>query len=321
MKRRKILLAGLSLLSAWSVAGVMKGPGAKLLAGPEPAEAMAQEGDRLPAGHLVIIGGAEDRTGDRVILRHMLALTGRPDPVVTVIAAASAFPDFVWGRYDRVFEELGVTRRRHVPVGSRDDGDNPELAAVIEQSHVVLLTGGDQRRLLGLIGGTGIERAIDHAYRVGGACIAGTSAGAAAMSRNMLTGRSISDGLGLLRGALIDQHFSQRRRLDRLATAVARHPQLIGIGVDEDTALVISRGRKFEVIGSGAVTIVDGRRLGAPVEEVDMEELLQASSMQIHQLPSGVSSAADHHRQKENMLEEEVSALQALAEVLPVLTR
>jgi cyanophycinase len=321
MKRRKILLAGLSLLSAWSVAGVMKGSGSRLLAGSEPAEAMVQAEDRRPAGHLVIIGGAEDRTGDRVILRRMLALTGRQDPVVTVIAAASAFPDFVWGRYDRVFEELGVARRRHVPVGSRDDADNPELAALIEQSHLVLLTGGDQRRLLGLIGGTGLERALDHAYRVSGVCIAGTSAGAAAMSRNMLAGRSISDGLGLLRGALIDQHFSQRRRLDRLATAVARHPQLIGIGVDEDTALVISRGRKFEVIGSGAVTIVDGRRLGAPVEDVDMEALLQTSSMQIHQLPSGVSSAADHYRQKENMLQEEISALQALAEVLPVLTR
>lgn len=321
MERRKILFAGLGLLSAWSVAGVMRGPGANLLAGPEPAEAMSQAEDRQPTGHLVIIGGAEDRTGDRVILRHMLALTGRPDPVVTVIAAASAFPDFVWGRYDRVFEELGVTRRRHAAIGSREDSEHPELAALIEQSHVVLLTGGDQRRLLGLIGGTGIERALDRAYRVGGACIAGTSAGAAAMSRNMLTGRSISDGLGLLRGALIDQHFSQRRRLDRLATAVAKHPKLIGIGVDEDTALVISRGRKFEVIGSGTVTIVDGRRLDAPVEDVDMEQLLRASSMQIHQLPSGVSSAADHHQQKENMLEEEMSALHALVEVLPVLTR
>lgn len=317
------MFAGLSLglLSEWSVAGVFKGSSADARSDSAPAEAMLQPGGRQPAGHLVIIGGAEDRTGDRVILRHMLALTGRADPVVTVIAAASAFPDFVWGRYDRVFEELGVTRRRHAAIGSREDSENPDLAALIEQSHVVLLTGGDQRRLLGLIGGTGVERALDRAYRVNGLCIAGTSAGAAAMSRDMLAGRSISEGLGLLRGALIDQHFSQRRRLDRLASAVARHPQLIGIGVDEDTALVISRGKKFEVIGAGTVTIVDGRRLGAPVEDVDMEELLQASSMQIHQLPAGVSSAAGRSRQKGDMLGEEMPALQALVEVLPVLTR
>lgn len=321
MKRRKFLFAGLSLMSTWSAAGVFKGSSADALSRPAPADAMLQPKGRQPAGHLVIIGGAEDRTGDRVILRHMLALTGRTDPVVTVIAAASAFPDFVWGRYDRVFEELGVTRRRHAAVNSREDGENPELAALIEQSHAVLLTGGDQRRLLSLIGGTGVERALDRAYRVNGLCIAGTSAGAAAMSRDMLTGRSISDGLGLLRGALIDQHFSQRRRLDRLASAVARRPQLIGIGVDEDTALVISRGKKFEVIGSGTVTIVDGRRLGSPVEEVDMEELLRASSMQIHQLQAGVSSAADRHKPKGDMLEGEMAALQALSEVLPVLTR
>lgn len=312
---------GLGLLSPWSVAGVLKDSSANTLSGPASADALLQPGTRQPAGHLVIIGGAEDRTGDRLILRHMLALTGRRDPVVTVIAAASAFPDFVWGRYDRVFEELGVTQRRHAAIGSRDDSENPQLAALIEQSHVVLLTGGDQRRLLGLIGGTGVERALDRAYRINGLCIAGTSAGAAAMSREMLAGRSISDGLGLLRGTLIDQHFSQRRRLDRLASAVAKHPQLIGIGVDEDTALVISRGKKFEVIGSGTVTIVDGRRLNAPVEDVDIEELLQASSMQIHMLPSGVSSAIDRHKQKSEMLEEEISALQALAEVLPVLTR
>lgn len=321
MKRRKFLFASLSLLSTWSAAGVFKNSGANPSSGSAPADAVLRPGVRQPAGHLVIIGGAEDRTGDRVILRHMLALTGQADPVVTVIAAASAFPDFVWGRYDRVFEELGVTRRRHAAIGSREDGENPELAALIEQSHVVLLTGGDQRRLLGLIGGTGVERALDRAYRINGLCIAGTSAGAAAMSRDMLAGRSISDGLGLLRGALIDQHFSQRRRLDRLASAVARHPQLIGIGVDEDTALVISHGKKFEVIGSGTVTIVDGRRLGSPVEEIDMEELLRASSMQIHQLPAGVSSIANRDKSKGGMFEEEMAALQALTEVLPVLTR
>lgn len=321
MKRRKILFAGLILMSAGAVAGAFKISGINTLADSRPAGTMLQPGARQPAGHLVIIGGAEDRTGDRVILRRMLALTGRPDPVVTVITAASAFPDFVWGRYDRVFEELGVTQRRHGAIGSRDDSENPELAALIEQSHVVLLTGGDQRRLLGLIGGTSIERALNHAYRVNGACIAGTSAGAAAMSRNMLSGRSISDGLGLLRGALIDQHFSQRRRLDRLGSTVARHPQLIGIGVDEDTALVISRGKKFEVIGSGTVTIVDGRRLNVPVEDVDMEELVKTSSMQIHLLPSGISSAAYHQERMGNMLEEEISALHALAEVLPILTR
>lgn len=320
MKRRKFLFAGLSLVASCTVAGVVKdaASNARVDLAPHP---MPQPPVRQPAGHLVIIGGAEDRTGDRLILRRMLALTGQADPVVTIISAASAFPEFVWGRYDRIFEELGVTQRRHAAISSRDESENPELAALIAQSHVVLLTGGDQRRLLSLIGGTSVEKALDHAYRVNGLCVAGTSAGAAAMSRNMLTGRTISDGLGLLRGALIDQHFSQRRRLDRLASAVARHPRLIGIGVDEDTALIISRGKKFEVIGSGTVTIVDGRRLNVPVEDVDMEELVKTSSMQIHLLPSGISSASDRQKQAGNLLEEEMTALQALAEVLPVLTR
>jgi cyanophycinase len=238
-------------------------------------------------GHLVIIGGAEDRTGDMVILRRFVELTDRDDPQIAVLTAASEIPDIVWGRYDEILTGIGVRRRQYVSINAPEDCNDPALIAQIMQSDGVLVTGGDQRRLMSLIGGTALEGAILYAHQTKGTCIAGTSAGAAAMSRYMLAGRSVSEGIGLVRRAIIDQHFSQRNRLGRLVSAIAARPQLIGVGIDENTALVLTHGRGIDVIGEGGITLVDGRRLPHQSEELALDTLMRLPELQVMQLAQG----------------------------------
>lgn len=286
MHRRQVLHVGLAALASHYLPAHARVAAGATLSG----QTMSPLNRDEPPGSLMIIGGAEDRTGEKKILRRFIELTGRDDPQIAVLPAASAFPDFVWGRYDRVFEELGIRRRMVIALNSPEDCNDPRVTETILQSDGIFLSGGDQRRLAALINGTGVERAIHRAYHQRGACIAGTSAGASVMSRHMLAGRGISDGIGLLPNAIIDQHFSERRRLARLVSFVASTPSLIGIGVDEDTALIISRLRSVEVVGAGGVTVVDARRLPHPVNDADPEQLLQLPEIEIHLLPNGVSS-------------------------------
>ena len=309
MKRRTFLLGGVGVLAAWDM---------RALAGTAPytdmpAAAARRPGRAVPAqirkGHLVIIGGAEDRTGDKLILRRFVELTARVEPQIAVLTAASAFPDLVWGRYDEVLTDLGVERRAYLSVNTPDDCNDPALVAQIMQSDGVLITGGDQRRLMALIGGSAIEHAILHVHQTQGACIAGTSAGASAMSRYMLAGRAVSDGMGLVQNAIIDQHFSQRHRLPRLLSAIAGRPQLIGIGIDENTALIVTRGQSIDVIGEGSITLVDGHRLAHPNDDIDPDMLMQMPEMQVMQLSQGTSYRADAG----------VDAPEALRDILPLL--
>jgi cyanophycinase len=324
MQRRQILLAGLGALGSWHFAAQAGSIRRENVSQQITASRSTSKDQRTRQGRLVIIGGAEDRTGDRIILRRFIELTKCEEPQIAVLPAASAFPDYVWGRYDQVLADLGVKRRVLISVNSPEDCNDPQLAAHILQSDGVLITGGDQRRLVSLIGGTEIDRAIHQAYHKQGACIAGTSAGAAAMSKHMLVGRGMSDGMGLVQDAIIDQHFSERRRLSRLLSAVAQNPHLIGIGVDENTALILKKERGFEVVGAGAVTIVDGRRLTSPVHDVDPEQLQQLPGMHVHRLPQGATYQLASGNDSVNghgalTLPQEFAAPPGLQEVLPVL--
>ena len=161
----------------------------------------------------------------------------------------------------------------------------------------VFLTGGNQLRLSSTIGGTRLSRAIEERHRAG-AVVAGTSAGASALSTHMIAfGASgltpkqrmaqISAGLGLLPGVIIDQHFQQRNRLGRLLALVAQNPSLLGIGVDEDTAGVVTPDQVFEVIGRGSVTIVDGTAAETDAWEVSGHRPLMISNVVMHSLPAG----------------------------------
>jgi cyanophycinase len=249
-------------------------------------------------GHLVIIGGHEDRKRDMEILSRFVELSGGADAKIVVISAASAVAGEMWQIYDKAFGDLGVRHRVHLHLQSRQCANDEEHIKVIRDATGIFMTGGDQKRLLAIIGGTALDAEMHAALKLRGACIGGTSAGASAMSGHMLaTGRaelhpekgsvSLGAGLGFLHRVVVDQHFSERQRLSRLLSVVAQNPYLQGIGIDEDTALVIERGVGIEVLGEGAVTIVDGRSMSTNIAEISDRETPELIDVRLHLLPAG----------------------------------
>jgi cyanophycinase len=249
-------------------------------------------------GHLVIVGGGEDRQRDMEILKRFVELSGGAQAKIVVITAASTIADKMWETYDRAFGELGVERRVHLHLQNRQDANSEEHIRDVLDATGIFMTGGDQKRLLAIIGGTALDAEMHAALKLRGACMGGTSAGASAMSGHMLaTGRaelhpekgsvSLGAGLGFLHKVVIDQHFSERHRLSRLLSVVAQNPYLQGIGIDEDTALVIERGVGIEVLGQGAVTIVDGRSMSTNVADIANSETPELIDVRLHLLPAG----------------------------------
>ena len=250
------------------------------------------------SGHLVIIGGAEDRQQDRVILRKFLELSGGPSAKLRFITAASSVPDVVWTSYQAVFKDLGALDCEVVPMLTREDASKPDVVSQIADADGIFITGGDQTRLMACLWESPAFQALHRAFFVNGACVGGTSAGAAVMSRHMLAlgtptpspqkdTVSTDIGLGFVANAIVDQHFSQRHRLSRLLSALAQRPDLLGVGIDEDTALIIEPNQSVEVVGKGSVTLVDPRRLRTNRETIDDGEKLEMLGLQLHLLPAG----------------------------------
>lgn len=254
--------------------------------------------DKQQNGHLVIIGGGEDRTYGKQILGRFIDLSGGPDAGIVVITAASRVSDQMWEIYQQAFGELGVINLHHLQIDSRGDANSEHAASLLGGASGIFMTGGDQKRLLALIGATAVDRALHVAFKERGACIGGTSAGASAMSGHMLAkgeavlqpekgAVSMGAGLGLVQHVLIDQHFSERQRLGRLLTAVAQNPYLQGVGIDEDTALVIERGVGIEILGEGAVTVIDGRHMRSNLALIANRESPEMIDVHLHLLPAG----------------------------------
>lgn len=249
------------------------------------------------SGKLVIIGGAEDHKRHCTILKTVLDLSGENRPNVAVIAAASSDPGRAGKDYEKVFSELGAGPVRILKLDSRQSARDPDAAGCLEAA-VIFITGGDQLRLTSILGGTDLLNKL-HQRFAEGVVLAGTSAGASAMSCTMIVGGSgrvppqrslseLSPGLSFLPQVLIDQHFAQRGRFGRLLAMVALNPSLIGLGIDEDTAVIVREQRFLEVIGSFGVTVVDGSALvHSNISETAPRETLTLSSFNLHTLARG----------------------------------
>jgi len=251
----------------------------------------------VPLGTLCLIGGAEDRTGRRDVLRGFLDLAGGAGARVAVLATASSLGPEILESYAEVFTALGAAEVVPVRPSSRDEAGDQALADRLTGVDAVFMTGGNQLKLTAVVGGTRVGEAIRSAYQKG-AVVGGTSAGASAVSEHMIAFGDEHDtprqgvtasaaGLGLLPDVIVDQHFSQRNRYGRLLSLVARSPRLLGIGVDEDTAAVVRGGHLLEVMGSGCVFVADG---SAAVSDAHLAELgapLLVSGVVVHTLPAG----------------------------------
>lgn len=248
-------------------------------------------------GCLIIIGGHEDRDpkGERAILREVARHVRGGKLVLATVA--SHRPEGYFDEYEKAFADLDVGELVELYVEERSQAGNRDKLSVLDDAAGVFFSGGDQLRITSQIGDTGIEAKVRSLYDRGGV-VAGTSAGASVMSETMLVkGTSkethrigdlhMSPGIGLVRDVIIDQHFAERGRMGRLLGAVAHNPRVLGLGIDEDTAAVLS-GDTFEVIGSGGVYVVDGTDVSyCNVAEAQAERALSMHDVRVHVLSAG----------------------------------
>jgi cyanophycinase len=248
-------------------------------------------------GTVIVIGGAEDKIRDRIILNRFVSLAGGEEAIVCVISTASSLGHEAGERYRVVFGELGVQTVRPLHAVTRAQANDETFARQVRDATGIFLTGGNQLRLSSTLGGTRLASAILDRFQAG-AVIAGTSAGASAMSSHMIAfGASgatpkhrmaaIAAGLGVLPGVIVDQHFQQRNRLGRLLSLIAQNPSLLGLGVDEDTAGVVGPDQILEVIGRGSVTVVDGAAAETDAWEIKGHKPVMISGVVLHSLPAG----------------------------------
>jgi cyanophycinase len=247
------------------------------------------------AGVLIAIGGHEDKDGERVILKEVASRVR--DGVLVLATVASHQPEGYRDMYEKAFADLGVKDLRELYVNERCETSDPEKLAVFDGAAAVFFTGGDQLRISSQVGDTPVEARVREVLERGG-LVAGTSAGASMMSETMLVRGSnqesyrigdlhMAPGLGLVRDMIIDQHFAERGRIGRLLGAVAHNPRVLGVGIDEDTAVIIERG-KMRVIGRGAIYVVDGADVShSNVAEADADQALSMHDVRLHVLSCG----------------------------------
>ena len=259
---------------------------------------MAQDEDEAvddgdSPGRLLIIGGAEDRCCGTGLLERFVELCGGERARIVLVTTATGMPDQVHAEYEQVFRKLGVDRTSELRLRGRADADSDEAAAELTVATGVFFSGGDQSRLRTLVGSRTSQ--VLRQRLTSGLVVGGTSAGATAMGRTMILGGEgpevsaaavrTGPGLGLVPKALIDMHFGERGRLPRLLSAVAQDPDHLGIGIDENTA-ILAEGNGFEVLGTGVATVVDAENATVvhPAGDCDPITLF---GVRLHVLPAG----------------------------------
>ncbi|MBI5848518.1 MAG: cyanophycinase [Nitrospirae bacterium] len=258
-----------------------------------------------PRGRLLAIGGHEDKGAKCEILKEFVRLAkGKASLVVMTIAAKNAKE--LGKEYARVFRNFGVKDITVVDISTREDTHTKKSVLAIEKATGVFFTGGDALDVTGLLGGTEIDRLLHKRYEEG-MILGGTSAGAAMMSHAIiidgesdanprLSDVQIAPGEEFIMGAIIDTHFSQRGRHGRLISAVAQHPHDLGIGIDENTAILLE-DHQFRVLGEGAVTVIDvGSAKYTNVPDAKEGESLALYDVKMHILPAGHGFDLEAHQ-------------------------
>ena len=257
------------------------------------------ESDLSTKNAILIIGGAEDKLHGKEILQTFFNCSGGSDAILGIIPCASREPMVIGDRYSSIFEEMGAKQIKVLDVRDRSDADAPVHLDFVEECTGIFMTGGDQLRLCGLLAETPLmERVVARAQKQE-ISLAGTSAGAAVMGYHMIAGGSSGEspnralvdmamGLGIIPGILVDQHFYNRNRLARLLSAIASHPDLLGIGIDEDTCAMLENDGTIRVLGKGTVTIVDAKDISYTNQsQIHGNEPLSIHNLKLHILCYG----------------------------------
>lgn len=260
-----------------------------------------------PKGYLIAVGGAEDKGEEEKvkknrldffsegILKQIVELANKKSKAkIEVVTTASSIPDEVWLKYKQAFRRLGCNEVTHLKIYSREEAENPKIIERVEKCNCILFSGGDQLRLCSVLGGTQLIKLIREKYEDEHFVIAGTSAGAAAMSDTMICGGNenrafmkgeveLNLGFGLLNSVIIDTHFDARGRFGRLVQAIATQPGAIGIGLDEDTGVIVEKGYRIKAIGASSVVVVDGSHVSCNnIASIKTGMPLSVSGIKVH---------------------------------------
>jgi len=260
-------------------------------------------------GTLIPIGGNEDKgAGDHDetldfvtegILSHVVAESGGTDAFIVVIPTASKIPKEVGENYISAFDLLGCKNVEVLDIRKSEQAEEKELLEKVRKADCIMFSGGDQSRIVDIIGGTEMHQILIQRFQDESIVIAGTSAGAMAMANEMISGGSSSesllkgsvemrDGMSFLPGLIIDSHFIKRGRFGRLTEAVAKFPQLLGVGLAEDTGMIIKNCNHFTVIGSGMVIVFDPSSLSHNNEKILPEGTpMTLTDLTVHVLANG----------------------------------
>ena len=246
---------------------------------------------------LIIIGGHEDKSDEKLILRAVAERVGSGRLVIATVA--SNMPKDLYEDYERIFRGLGVKHIYKLEVETREDALSEKSVGTLDDATAVFFTGGDQVKITSQLGCSPVCERIQEIYESGGT-IAGTSAGASVMTETMMVGGDgeeshrigsslkLAPGLGLIRGIIVDQHFAERGRIGRLLGAVTQNPRILGMGIDENTAVIVERDRKFTVLGEGGVTILDaGASTYSNITDEETDRALSVYDVKLHQLSQG----------------------------------
>jgi cyanophycinase len=270
-----------------------------------------------PKGKLIIIGGSVDKGSfsespedlsrklkffEKGILNKIIKVSDKDNlSRIEIITTASSIPAEVGEEYVNAFKNLNVLNVGVLNIKTREEANTPEIVERLRKADVVMFTGGDQLRLSSIFGGTSFHHLLLDKYENENFVISGTSAGAAASSNNMIYQGSshgallkgevkITGGLGFINNVIIDTHFVQRGRIGRLLYACASNPINLGIGLGEDTGLLITEGKIMEAIGSGLIILVDGTHMrNTNITDVEMGEPVSIENLIVH-----VMSIGDH---------------------------
>lgn len=278
-----------------------------------------------PVGKLIIIGGAVDKGSftennfesqvennlnffEKGILKRILCESASGNESrIEIIPTASKIPEIVGLEYAKAFQYLGATNVNVLDIQKREDAIDEAIIKRVEQAEIVFFTGGDQLRLTSIIGGTQVHDKILEKYQNENFIYVGTSAGAHSASKSMIYQGSsqeallkgeikITGGLGLIDHVVIDTHFVKRGRIGRLFQAVVSNPKSLGIGLGEDTGLLITEGNEMEALGTGLVVLVDGRKItDTNITDVEMGRPISIKNMIVHVMSEGDHYSLEDH--------------------------
>jgi len=247
----------------------------------------------------VAVGGNEDKEHDLSVLRHIVSLVKSGMPHVEVITTASNIPEELGKQYINAFNKIGVESVGLIHTQNRSDGNNEDYIKRVSEADIVYFTGGDQLKITSILGGSPLLKMIKKRYFEEDCIIAGTSAGSTAMPSTMIYGGESEEaltksavhmtaGVGFVRNIVIDSHFIKRGRFSRLMEVVTTNPSHVGVGLGEDTAVIIRKGHLLEAIGTGLVVLFDGQNIAyTNLSSIEDNESIAVENVVVHTIVKG----------------------------------